>query len=91
MRRFAGPDSRFVVIELEDAKERLDIALGPLGRADLKGLPSPCLYEILAGDLLGDGMLERLETSSLKSVLDSLSDEPVASLVGRPRRAGSPR
>ena len=61
LRRFVGGDGRFVVIELEDARECLDLAIRPLGRADLKGLPSPLLFEMLDGDLLGDGVLERLQ------------------------------
>ena len=65
------------MIELEDARECLDVALRPLGRADLKGLPSPLLYEVVDGDLLGDGVLERLAAADLKSALRALSGEPV--------------
>jgi hypothetical protein len=78
LRRFAGGDERFVVIELEDARECLDVAIRPLGRADLKGLPSPLLYELVDGDLLGDGVLERVAVLDLKAALHALSDETVA-------------
>ena len=81
VRRFVGGDGRFVVIELEDAKECLDVAIRPLGRADLKGLPSPLLFEMLDGDLLGDGVLERLAASDLKSAFCALSGEPATALV----------
>ena len=77
LRRFVGEDSRFLVIELEDARECLDVALRPLGRADLKGLPSPLLYELVDGDLLGDGVLERLVAADLKAGLRALSGAPV--------------
>jgi hypothetical protein len=78
LRRFTGADSRFLLIELEDARECLDVAVRPLGRADLKGLPSPLLYELVDGDLLGDGVLERVAVPDLAAALRALSDETVA-------------
>jgi hypothetical protein len=81
LRRFAGGDRRFVVIELEDAGECLDVALRPLGRADLKGLPSPLLYEVLDSDLLGDGVLQRLAAPTLKEAFRALADETATAAV----------
>ena len=77
-RRFVGGDRRFVVIELEDAGECLDVALRPLGRADLKGLASPVLYEVLDSDLLGDGVLQRLAATTFEEAFRALTDEPAA-------------
>jgi class 3 adenylate cyclase len=81
LRRFVGGDRRFLVIELEDAGECLDVGLRPLGLADLKGLPSPLLYEVLDTDLLGDGVLERLAAPTLKDAFRALADEPAAKAV----------
>ena len=77
-RRFVGDGRRFLVVELADAGERLDVALRPLGRADLKGLPSTLLYEVLDSDLLGDGVLQRLEATTLRQAFAALADEPAA-------------
>jgi hypothetical protein len=81
LRRFSGDDRRFVVIELEDAGERLDVGLRPLGRADLKGLPSPLIYEVLDSDLLGDGVLQRLPAPTFREAFRALADEPAAATV----------
>jgi hypothetical protein len=80
LRRFVGGDSRFLVIELEDARECLDVAIRALGRADLKGLPSPLLFELVDGDLLGDGVLERVPVADLQAAMRALRDETMAAL-----------
>ena len=39
--------------------------------------PARCLYELVDGDLLGDGVLERLAVPDLRAGLRALSGEPV--------------
>lgn len=71
-------DRHFVGVRLTDADRTVEIGIRPLGRADLKGLESPALYEIVDREILAGATHLPLAADDLFDALDRL---PVHQLV----------
>lgn len=78
LRRCESGGQSFVVVGVEHAGESVDIGLRPLGRADLKGLGRPFVYEVVDGDLLAESVLDTLQPETLDEAFASLEPPVVA-------------